>query len=155
MKFAKAVSIVFLFTLTAAHAAMVEKSETAAASAAQAWLGRVDANNSALSWNEASTLFRERMSQSEWKSTILRARHYLGPLRRRNLQSAAYELTVHGLPDGEYVIVKFLADFAQFQSVIETVVAKKDADGMWRVADYYIAPEGKAGPCTGSRLDCN
>ena len=153
-KIATAVCIVGLSNLTASLAAGPEEPEVAAESAAHAWLSLLDANSYTLSWSGASTLFRARMSQSQWKSAVFRARHYLGALRSRKLLSAAYELTVHGFPDGEYVIVKFLSDFAEFQHVTETVIAKKDADGMWHVADYYIAPEGATGPCTGSKLKC-
>jgi hypothetical protein len=156
MKIATVVSIVILFTLTASLAKSAEGPEAAAESAAVEWLGLLDAKSYPQSWNEASTLFRERrISESRWKSTAVRRHGWLGVLKSRKLQSAAYELSVKGSPDGEYVIVHFLSVFASdINRVIETVVAKKDADGMWRVADYYIAPEGAAGCSTGSRVNC-
>ena len=152
-KIAMALCTIALVTLTGPLAVSAE-ADVAAESAAYEWLGHVDANSHKESWNEASTLFRERMSQSRWKSTVLRSRHYLGPLRNRKFLSAAYESNVRGSPDGQYEIVKFLSDFAQFQSVNETVVAKKDPDGTWRVADFYIA-SGASSPCTGTRLGCD
>jgi Protein of unknown function (DUF4019) len=145
---------VALVTLTG-PLAVSAKADVAAESVAYEWLGLVDANSYKESWNEASTLFRERMSQSRWKSTVLRSRHYLGPLRNRRFLSAAYESNIRGSPDGQYEIVKFLSNFAQFQSVYETVVAKKGADGTWRVADYYIASDASSSSCTGTRLGCD
>ena len=144
-KIVTAVCIVALCNLTASLAASSEESEVAAESAAHAWLGLLDANSSTLTWSEASALFRARMCNRSGNPPFSGLATTCA-LRSRKLLSAAYELTVHGFPAGEYVIVKFLSDFAEFQHVTETVVAKKDADGMWHVADYYIAPKAQLAP---------
>jgi hypothetical protein len=160
MKIATAVSIVALFTLTAPLAASAEEPEVAAESAALAWLSLLDAKGYTQTWNEASPLFRERTPQSRWKFDAVRRCTWLGVLRSRKLQSAAFESMVRGAPDGEYVKVRFWSDFAsKYGPLIETVIAKKDADGIWRVADYYILAgdynvgSGAAATCsTGSRV---
>lgn len=140
MKLATALSIVALFTLAAPLAATTEGPEVAAESAALVWLGLLDAGSYAQSWSTASTLFRERTSQSRWHAKVATGRGQLGALKSRELRSAVFARTVPGEPDGEYVIVKFTSNFAWMdpRRVIETVTMN-DTDGVWRVADYYIA----------------
>ncbi len=141
MKITTAVSVVALFTLMAPLAASVEGSEAAAESPALAWLRLLDAGSYTQSWSAASTLFRARTSQSLWRSKAATARGVMGPLVSRNLQSVVFARTVRGEPDGEYAIVRFSSRFAWLnneQTVYETVVMRKDADGIWRAADFYI-----------------
>jgi uncharacterized protein DUF4019 len=141
MKIVAAVFVVALFALTAPLAASAEEPEIAAESVALAWLRLLDAGSYTQSWSAASTLFRERTSQSRWRAKIATGRGVLGPLVSRNLQSAVLARTVRGEPDGEYTIVRFSSRFAWMnneQTVFETVVTTKDADGIWRVADFYI-----------------
>lgn len=139
MKIATAVCIVALFTLTAPLAAITEGPEVAAESAALSWLRLLDAGNYPQSWSTASTLFRERMSQSRWQAKAATGRGYLGSLLSRKLRSAVSARTVPGEPDGQYVIVKFTSNFSWTNGnrIIETVTMK-DADGVWRVVDYYL-----------------
>ena len=160
MKIATAISSVALFTLIAPLAAGAEEPEAAAESAALEWLGLLDAKGYTQTWNEASPVFRKRMPQSRWKFDAVRRTSWLGVLRSRKVQSAAFESSVRGAPEGEYVKVRFWSDFAsKYGPLIETVIAKKDADGIWRVADYYILAgdynvgSGEAAACsTGSRV---
>jgi len=42
------------------------------------------------------------------------------------------------VPQGDYVIFGFASVFENQDNIIETVTAKKDADGIWRVAGYFI-----------------
>lgn len=140
-------------------------SEAVAESAALAWFRLLDAGKYGESWSAASTLFQERVSQRGWQSKINRGRSALGPLHSRKLLWAVFAQAIPppacwtdvrvssclAAPNGKYVIVKFSSYYSR--KVIETVVAEKDSDGLWRVADYYIA-DGEAAFCTGSRVDC-
>ena len=134
--------------------------EQAAQSAALAWFELLDAEKYTESWAAASTPFRQySWSQSRWRSMIKWGRVRLGPLHSRRLQSAVFVQTVpeHTAEGrwlagrrGEYVIVGFASSYGHF-NVTETVIVMKDSDGVWRVADYYIA-SGDAQACTGSRM---
>jgi hypothetical protein len=119
-------------------AASDDDPEAAAASAAVAWLALVDAGSYAESWNAAATRFRQAVAQEQWQSSAARTRAPLGALKSRELQSATFKHTLGGAPDGEYVVVRFAASFANKAAAIETVTPMKDDDGTWRVAGYYI-----------------
>jgi len=115
-----------------------EHHEASAAAAALAWLALVDAGSYAESWNAAATRFRQAVTQQQWQSSAARARAPLGVLKSRELESATFEHTLPGAPDGEYVVVRFATSFANKAAAIETVTPMKDDDGTWRVAGYYI-----------------
>lgn len=140
MKIATAVFIVTLFASTAPLAATTEDPKLAAESAAIEWLTLLDAGHYTESWSAASTLFRDRLSQSRWTAKAETGRGYLGELLSRKLRSEQSARTVSGEPDGEYFLVNFTSNFAwtNGQRVIETV-AMRDEGGVWRVVDYYIA----------------
>lgn len=132
----------------------------AAESTALAWFGLLDAEKYTESWSAASTFFRKySYSQSLWRVTIDQARHQLGPLRWRKLESAVFAQTIPDYTpegrwlagrEGDYVIAKFSSSYLRFDGT-ETVIVMKDSDGAWRAADYYIA-SADAASCTGSRI---
>ncbi len=138
MKFSLALLSFTVLLVTAPHARGSDHPEAAAESAAQTWLALVDAGNYSASWNAASSLFRQRVPQSQWESAAAGVRVPLGALKKRTLQSAKYTRSVPGAPDGEYVIVKFSSTFENKASAVETVTPMVDADGTWRVSGYYI-----------------
>jgi hypothetical protein len=138
MKFPITLCVIALSTWAVPIAASAEHREAAATSAAVAWLALVDAGNYAESWNAAASRFRQRITQDAWQSTAARVRGPLGALKSRELQSATFKQSLPGIPDGEYVVIRFAASFANKAAAIETVTPMKDADGAWRVAGYYI-----------------
>jgi hypothetical protein len=138
MKFATMICAVAACTCVVSIAASDEHSEAAATSAAKAWLALVDAGNYAASWNAAATRFRNAIAQEQWEASAARVREPLGALQSRQLQSATFAHTLPNAPDGEYVVIRFTASFANKASAIETVTPMKDDDGTWRVAGYYI-----------------
>ena len=125
-----------IFAVTSPGFALSEK-ETVAVQAAQSWLKLVDSANYAESWDEAASLFREKVSRTEWKRAISSARSPLGSLKSRQFQSAHYMTSVPGAPDGEYVVIQFRASFEKKQSAIETVTPMLD-NAEWKVSGYYI-----------------
>jgi hypothetical protein len=157
MKVAAAVSVLALFILTApvmastaGPAAAAQPApigagaEDAAEAAALGWLRLLDAGSYPQSWTAASTLFRDRMSQSRWRTKIANGRFRLGTLKSRRFLSASPAQTPPDLPKGEYVIVRFACTYLwfEFEPVIETVTMTQGADGTWRVADFYMHDGG-------------
>lgn len=135
--------------------------QEAAESAALAWFGLLDAGKYQESWSAASTLFRDHLSQSRWKAKLAHARGHLGEPASRKLLLTVFAQTIadyDSAPEGrwlagrqgEYVIVKFSSAYL-YLNVIETVIVMKDSDGVWRVADYYVA-SGDEASCIGSRI---
>src|ERR1700736_2240156 len=128
----------FTFLASAALSATAEPPEAAAESAALAWLSLVDAGNYAQSWSAASSLFRQKVSEMQWKSAAAGARVPLGALKSRKVQSATLKNSLAGAPDGQYVVVVFASSFEHKATAIETVTPMKDTDGKWHVSGYYI-----------------
>jgi hypothetical protein len=138
MKLAMSSCALALSLWVVSPAASDEHHEASAAAAAVAWLALVDAGSYAESWNAAATRFRQAVTQQQWQSSAARAHTLFGALKSRELQSATFEHTLPGAPDGEYVVVRFATSFANKATAIETVTPMKDNDGTWRVAGYYI-----------------
>ena len=118
--------------------AMSTESPADAESAALAWLGLVDAGSYAQSWSTASSVFREKVPQSQWESAVAGARAPLGALKSRKVASAAPMTSLPGAPDGHYVVIRYDSSFEHKASATETVTPMLDTDGKWRVSGYYI-----------------
>jgi hypothetical protein len=127
-----------VLSLAGLVAISAEGPESTAAAAALAWLTLVDAGNYAQSWNTASTLFRQQVSQPQWQSAAATARDPLGALKSRSLLSATLARTLPGAPDGEYVVIQFTSSFEHKATAVETVTPMKDRDGAWHVSGYFI-----------------
>jgi hypothetical protein len=57
----------------------------------------------------------------------------------RKLNSAKFETSMPGAPDGQSVVIRFETSFQRKKSAIETVTPMLDSDGHWRVSGYYIS----------------
>ena len=71
-------------------------------------------------------------------TSVARVRGSLGGLKSRRLVSAKYTRSLHGAPDGEYVVIQFATSFEKRAEATETVTPMKDRDGRWRVSGYFI-----------------
>lgn len=112
--------------------------EKEAAVAAERWLGGIDAGNYPQSWQEASAIFREAISETGWVSALSNVRKPLGELVSRRLKSAHYSESLPGAPDGQYVVLLFDTSFAAKKSAVETVTFVLEKDDAWRAAGYFI-----------------
>jgi hypothetical protein len=138
MKLGAAICVTMLLSSAAAAAVNSQSAETAAEAAALAWLGLVDAENYAQSWSSASTLFRQKVSESQWQFAVSTGRAPLGALQSREVESATLTRTLPGAPDGDYVVIRFASSFEHRANAVETVTPMKDTDGKWHVSGYYI-----------------
>jgi hypothetical protein len=138
LKRALAASCIVLATTLGALGANDDHPEAVAQSAAVAWLALLDAGDYAASWDAAATVFRQSISRADWGARAASLRGSTGALKSRTLRSETYTHTLPGAPPGDFVVIRFDASFAQQGSAIETVTPKKDTDGTWRVAGYYI-----------------
>jgi len=138
MKLTATLLAMTLLAIGAPATSSAETPEAAAESAALAWLTLVDAGNYAQSWNDASVLFRQSVTESQWQSAVAAARAPLGALKSRKVQSVTLKNSLPGAPDGEYAVIQFASSFEHKASAIETVTPMKDPDGKWHVSGYYI-----------------
>lgn len=130
-------TLVLMTSAPAATAADSQK-ETAATSAASAWLQLVDDQKYPESWTEAAEYFRGAITEDDWVKAATGARTPLGKVSSRTVSSSSLKTGLPGVPDGEYVIVEFTTAFENKASSTETVTPMLEKDGEWRVSGYYI-----------------
>lgn len=104
---------------------------------ADAWLEQVDAGNYEESWRQAAAAFRAAVTGQQWSEAMRAVRAPLGAVRSRKRIAAQYTRQIPGAPQGEYVVVQYLTEFAG-RSATETVTPMREADGSWKVSGYYI-----------------
>ena len=131
------VIMVLILSAVSALGGSSEKEKVAVISA-EKWLGMVDSEKYAESWQEASELFRNAVKQEQWKQSLQGVRKPLGKLVTRKIKTKTYKTSLPGAPDGEYVVIEFETSFEHKKSAIETVTPMMDKDGKWRVSGYYI-----------------
>jgi hypothetical protein len=114
------------------------KPEDLAQTSAKSWLALTDAGQYAESYQEASTVFKSALTQSQWVSALTGVRTPFGKVVSRKLKSATYTKTLPGAPDGEYVVIQYDTSFENKKEAVETVTPMLDKDGKWRVSGYFI-----------------
>jgi hypothetical protein len=102
------------------------------------WLTLADSESYSSSWEHASDIFKRAINMSEWAEKMRLSRAPFAGVKLRNLQSAIFTKSLPGVPDGEYVVVKYKTQFEHKMDAVETVATLKDTDGIWRVTGYYI-----------------
>ncbi len=112
--------------------------EKAAVAVAEKWLAVVDDGDYAESWKQAAAYFRKAVTREEWEKAAEAAREPFGRMVSRTLKSADFTTSAPGVPDGEYVIIRFETEFEHKKSAVETITPMRDEDGKWRVSGYYI-----------------
>ncbi len=129
--------LIILLTLLPMTGFADEQKKQAAEQEAGKWLALVDGGQYQESWERAASLFKQQVNAEQWSQALAAARTPLGALVSRQLLSAAYETSLPGAPDGEYVILQFQTRFKNKKSAIETITPMMD-NGNWRVSGYYI-----------------
>lgn len=125
-------SILLAMALTAAS-----EHPTPAVTAANTWIGLVDAKRWDDSWNAAGTLFKSQMPQPRWATTIQPVREPLGTMASRSLKNVTKANSLPGAPDGEYEVVQFQTSFSNKAHATETIVLSRETSG-WKVVGYFI-----------------
>ena len=98
----------------------------------------MDAGDYPASWHEAAGIFRSAVTAQSWAAAVQAARTPLGAFQSRQVESTTYTRTLPGVPDGEYVIIKYASKFAGKASAVETVTPLKEKDGSWHVSGYFV-----------------
>jgi len=119
---------------TTAHA----DAKSSAIKVADAWLKIIDGGKYDDSWKQASTFFRDHVSEEQWTQQVGPARRSLGAVISRKVMSVKYITTMPGAPNGQYVVIHYQSSFEHRKPATETVTPMLDNDGQWRVSGYYI-----------------
>jgi hypothetical protein len=115
-----------------------EKPEELAVESAQQWLKIIDNDNFDKGWVYASEYLKNAVTKDFFKQSLQGVRSPLGSMKTRVLDSAQYTTRLPGSPDGEYVVMQFKTGFENKEYAVETLISKKEKDGQWKVAGYYI-----------------
>ena len=111
--------------------------ELAAQRQAMGFLGYLDDGRFADSYAYTGMLLRAQADRELFTSQIQKARAGTGALQARELIDAAYNTSVEGAPEGQYVILHYHSNFANRPDTVETITLAL-AKGYWRVDGYYI-----------------
>lgn len=115
-----------------------QKPEQLAQRSSEAWLALVDSGKYAESWQQASQLFKGHITSEQWLRALRTTRDPLGKMLSRKIISATYTKTLPGVPDGEYVVIRYESSFEHKKSAVETITPMLETDGTWRVSGYFI-----------------
>ncbi len=137
--------LITLFTLTTVTlsfsqqdaAQNTEKNKHGIAAADQ-WLTLIDKKSYPDSWLAAAKIFRAAVSLSQWSDIAASVRDPLGELLSRDLFHDQSTTSLPGMPDGQYLILRYATTFANKARAVESITVIKDEDGSWRVAGYFI-----------------
>ena len=129
----------WLVLLISSSAYADEREAVAAArNSVDTWLELIDANQFSDSLENASPVLRKAITEENWNQSLRGSRSPLGPVQSRKLLGAKFANDLPGAPPGDYVVFGFASVFQEHDNIIETVTAKKDDNGVWRVAGYFI-----------------
>ena len=126
-----------LLTSSSVH---TDESEAVAAArdSVDTWLELIDAGQFSESLESASPILRNAITDENWNQSLRGSRSPLGTVQSRKLLGAKFANDLPGVPPGVYVVFGFASVFQEHDNIIETVTAKKDDNGVWRVAGYFI-----------------
>jgi len=131
--------VLVLFCFCAAiKPALAQGPEDKARFAAEQWIVLVDDGQYDQSWKEASKIFQDLNPAAEWQKKTETDRTQMGARQTRKLKDIKSVTGVRGLPNGQYVTVKYQSSYANKKVATETITAVLDSDGVWRVASYAV-----------------
>ena len=128
---------IWLVMLGFSAIAFAGEKERLAEQATLSWLSELDAGDYQNSWKNAASLFKEQVTQKQWKKAASGVRKPLGAVKSRERIHESYSTSLPGAPDGEYVVFQFQTEFENKSRAIETVTPMLD-DGKWRVSGYFV-----------------
>jgi len=111
--------------------------ELAARVAAERWVALIDAGEYGKAWDQSAKTFRERVTREQWVQGIPKSREPFGTMKSRRVEVASFKPTLAGMPDGEYVTVRFATTFEKQQDVQELITLVYEG-GAWRPLGYRI-----------------
>ena len=130
--------LVLLLGTTAAAGAQHEAAIEQARTAARAWLALLDGHEYDEGWDAAGELLKGAVTRDEWSARWSVTLGPMGSVQARTAQASEFSTALPGAPDGEYVILKFETVFEKEHKAVETVILRREPDGLWRVSGYRI-----------------
>lgn len=102
------------------------------------WVRLVDEKKYNASWQTAATVFQSKIDKGQWADAAALVREPLGKLISRDIFNDQLLTSLPGMPDGFYLLIRFVSKFANKAHAVETITMVKEADGIWKAAGYFI-----------------
>ncbi len=114
------------------------EAEQKALEAAAPWLDLADRGEYSQCWETSAGYLKQSVDRHEFIKLLSGARSPLGKVVSRQLESKQFATSLPGVPDGQYVLLRYKTSFEHKKSAIETIAPMLDKDKKWRVSGYYI-----------------
>ncbi len=111
--------------------------ELAARGAAEKWLAILDAGDYGKAWDQTAKAFREKVKREQWVESLPKSRGALGAAKSRSVEVSSFKPSLPGMPDGDYVTVRFSTNFEKKNDAQELVTLVYE-DGAWRPLGYGV-----------------
>ena len=111
--------------------------ELAARAAAEKWLAILDAGDYGKAWDQSAKAFRSNVTRQQWVEGLPKTRGVLGAAKSRSVEVSSYKSSLAGMPDGDYVTVRFSTNFEK-RSDAQEIVTLVHEDGAWRPLGYGL-----------------
>jgi hypothetical protein len=125
-----------LIAISASLATVAAPAEDEAETSAQKWLALVDGQKYEESWDQASSMFRNEVSQAQWVAALKRSRDPLGAMMSRTRTRLEFSTFLRGAPKADYAIIHFSTSFDSKRATERLTLVKED--GKWGMAAYGI-----------------
>ena len=111
--------------------------EAAARAAAEKWLAVLDSGNYGKAWDQTAKAFRKNVTRQQWVESLPKTRGALGAAKSRAVEVSSYKASLAGMPEGDYVTVRFSTSFEK-KSDAQEIVTLVYEDGAWRPLGYGV-----------------
>jgi hypothetical protein len=111
--------------------------ELAARAAAEKWLAVLDAGDYGKAWDQTAKAFRNNVKREQWVESLPKTRGALGAAKSRTVEVSSFKPSLPGMPDGDYVTVRFSTNFEKKNDAQELVTLVYE-DGAWRPLGYGV-----------------
>lgn len=138
MKARLALCTLLLAVVASATCFAADENIKPAVTATEQWLALMDAGQYGAAWDQAASVFKEKVTKAQWVETAKTVRAPFGKMQSRHLMGAEYKTDLPNAPSGKYVIIQYQSKFANAPDIIETVTPMVDNDGKWRVSGYFV-----------------
>jgi len=111
--------------------------ELAARAAAEKWLAILDAGDYGKAWDQTAKAFRDNVKREQWVESLPKTRGALGAVKSRSVEVSSFKPSLPGMPEGDYVTVRFATNFEKRNDAQELVTLVYEG-GAWRPLGYGV-----------------
>ena len=111
--------------------------ELAARAAAEKWLAILDAGDYGKAWDQTAKAFRDNVKREQWVESLPKTRGALGAVKSRSAEVSSFKPSLPGMPEGDYVTVRFATSFEKKNDAQELVTLVYEG-GAWRPLGYGV-----------------